>query len=493
MIAYEQYLELRSKIAAYQLALTTLHWDGATVAPKQGAAYRSQKMGILSGEMFSIMTDEKTISLLREALSESLDDVQLKEVKQSLKNILDVVNVPKETYIEFVTLQNEAEHIWEQAKSRNDYAMFKPYLKKLIEMTKNMLSYRNSSLSVYEQLLDDFEEGMRITDYDAFFNEIKEKLVPFISKLLDTKLTAPAFLNAHVSEDEQRRLIDYLAQVLEYDLESGTIAKSIHPFSSHFSNHDNRVTVRYLKNQMTSSIFAFIHEVGHATYNSQVTPAFEGLTVSQSMTYGLHESQSRLFENLIGKTKAFWQPHYEHIQTIISALKNVSLDKFIIGINYVEQSFIRVEADELTYPLHIMLRYELEKALFEGSLSVDELPNEWNNKFKEYLNLDITNDEHGVLQDVHWSGAAFGYFPTYALGSAYGAMFFEAMNEAINVEEALLNNNFKVIKNWLRENIHHFGGLYNGKDLIRKICLKPFSAQSYIDGLITKYSALYQL
>lgn len=493
MSAYEQYLSLRSKIAAYQLALATLHWDGSTIAPKQGASYRAQTMGILSGEMFSIMTDEKTISILKEASLENLDDVQRKEVTQSLKNILDVVNVPKETYIEFVSLQSEAEHVWEQAKAKNDYGMFKPYLQKLIDMTKQIVSYRDSSLSAYEQLLDDFEEGMITTDYDAFFNEVKEKLVPFIAKVLNTKLPAPAFLSATVSEDEQRALIDYLALVLDYSLETGAIAKSIHPFSSHFSANDNRVTVRYLTNQMTSSIFAFIHEVGHATYNGQVNPAFEGLTVSQSMTYGLHESQSRLLENLIGKTKAFWQPHYEHVQSIVNVLKDVSLDEFIFGINYVEQSLIRVEADELTYPLHVLLRYELEKALFEGSLSVDDLPSVWSKKFKEYLALDVPSDDQGVLQDVHWSGAAFGYFPTYALGSAYGAMFFDAMNETINVEEALLNNNFKVIKAWLKENIHQYGGLYNGKDLIQKVCQKPFKAQSYVDGLIAKYSALYKL
>jgi carboxypeptidase Taq len=244
---------------------------------------------------------------------------------------------------------------------------------------------------------------------------------------------------------------------------------------------------------MTSSIFAFIHEVGHATYNGQVNPEFEGLTISQSMTYGLHESQSRLFENLVGKSYAFWKPHYEHVQELVSVLKDVSLDEFIFGINFVEQSFIRVEADELTYPLHIMLRYELEKALFEGTLSVDDLPTVWNEKFKAYLNLDVTGDDHGVLQDVHWSGAAFGYFPTYALGSAYGAMFFEAMSKELNVEELLLNNDFKTIKAWLKENIHQYGGLYNGKDLIEKVCHKPFDASAYVDGLIAKYSALYNL
>lgn len=493
MSAYEQYTQLRSKIAAYQLALATLHWDGATIAPKAGASYRAQKMGVLSGEMFSIMTDPSAIALLKAALEEPLNDVQKKEIKQSLKNVLDIVNVPKETYIEFVTLQSEAEHIWEVAKSKNDYGMFKPYLAKLIEMTKLIVSFRDSTLSPYEQLLDDFEEGMRTSDYDAFFNEVRSKLVPFIKQVLDTQKPAPAFLSAYVSEEEQKKLIDYLAPVLDYSLETGAIAKSVHPFSSHFSAHDNRVTVRYLTEQMTSSIFAFIHEVGHATYNGQVNPEFEGLTISQSMTYGLHESQSRLLENLVGKSYAFWKPHYEHVQGMVSVLRDVSLDEFIFGINYVEQSFIRVEADELTYPLHIMLRYELEKALFEGTLTVEDLPSVWNEKFKAYLNLDVTSDDHGVLQDVHWSGAAFGYFPTYALGSAYGAMFFEAMKKELNVEELLLNNDFKTIKAWLKENIHQYGGLYNGKDLIEKVCQKPFDASAYVDGLIAKYSALYNL
>jgi carboxypeptidase Taq len=490
---YEQYLQLRSKIAAYQLALATLHWDGATIAPKAGASYRAQKMGVLSGEMFSIMTDPSFIQILNDALEESLNDVQRKEIKQSLKNVLDIVNVPKETYIEFVTLQSEAEHIWEVAKSKNDYQMFKPYLSKLIEMSKIIVSFRDSKLDPYEQLLDDFEENMRSSDYDAFFNEVREKLVPFIQKVLNSEKPAPAFLSAYVSEDEQKKLIDYLAPVFDYSLDTGAIAKSVHPFSSHFSAHDNRVTVRYLTNQMTSSVFAFIHEVGHATYNGQVNSEFEGLTIAQSMTYGLHESQSRLFENLVGKSYAFWKPHYENVQNIVSVLKNVTLDEFIFGINYVEQSFIRVEADELTYPLHIMLRYELEKALFDGTLSVDDLPQVWNEKFKAYLNLDVLSDDHGVLQDVHWSGAAFGYFPTYALGSAYGAMFFEAMGHDIDVEAMLLNNDFKSIKTWLKENIHQYGGLYNGKELIEKVCKKPFSAHAYVEGLITKYSKLFQL
>jgi carboxypeptidase Taq len=493
MSAYEQYTQIRSKIAAYQLALATLHWDGATIAPKAGASYRAQKVGVLSGEMFSIMTDPSTIQILKDALEESLDDVQHKEIKQSLKNVLDIVNVPKETYVEFVTLQSEAEHIWEVAKSKNDYEMFKPYLSKLIDMTKVIVSFRDSKLDPYEQLLDDFEESMRSTDYDAFFSEIRDKLVPFIQKVLHAQKPAPAFISAYVSEEEQKKLIDYLAPVFDYSLETGAIAKSVHPFSSHFSAHDNRVTVRYLTNQMTSSIFAFIHEVGHATYNGQVNPEFEGLTISQSMTYGLHESQSRLFENLVGKSYAFWKPHYENVQKIVSVLKDVTLDEFVFGINYVEQSFIRVEADELTYPLHIMLRYELEKALFDGSLSVDDLPKVWNEKFKAYLDLDVPSDDHGVLQDVHWSGAAFGYFPTYALGSAYGAMFFEAMSQELDVENLLLNNDFKSIKAWLKENVHQYGGLYTGKELIEKVCKKPFSAKAYVEGLISKYSKLYQL
>lgn len=493
MSAYSQYLEKRSKIAAYQLALATLHWDGATIAPKAGAHYRAQKMGILSGEMFSIITDEATITTLEHALKENLTFTQRREIELSLKQVKDIVNVPKQTYIDFVTLTNEAEHIWEIAKAKSDYGLFKPYLEKLIAMSKVIVSYRESALPVYEQLLGDFEEGMGIADYDAFFNEIKEKLVPFIAKIINLATPAPAFLSAYVSEEAQKQVISYLATVFNYSLETGAIAKSVHPFSSHFSANDNRVTVRYLTHQMTSSIFAFIHEVGHATYNGQVNPEFEGLTLANSMTFGLHESQSRLFENLIGKTKAFWEPHYEHIQSLVPALNNVTLDEFIFGINFVERSYIRVEADELTYPLHVLLRYELEKALFEGSLHVDDLPQAWNEKMKEYLNLQVTSDDHGVLQDTHWSGAAFGYFPTYALGSAYGAMFFETLQASIDVEKALLENNFIIIKEYLKENIHTYGGLYNGKALINKVCSKPFSADAYVDGLIKKYSKLYNL
>jgi len=493
----EQYLkdhkDYQEKVAAYTLALTTLNWDAYTIAPKQGAAYRNKSAAFLSGELFSIMTDPKVIDRLEAMAQFDYDEVTNREIAQMKKEIDKTRFIPKDVYVAYNNLVLSANDVWEQAKATSNYDLFKPVLKQLIDQTKVVVSYRKDPRTVYEQLLDDYETNMGTKEYDAFFDQLRTEIVPLIHQIKAQNSKRPAWLSEKVPLDQQAKVVERLAKFLDYSKESGQISLSVHPFSQDFSAHDNRVTVRYLENNFTSSIFALIHEVGHATYNGQVNEDYDGRFIRKSMTFGLHESQSRLLENNLGRSKAFWTSFYPEVVEMIPLLKKVSLDDFIAGINHVEPSLIRIEADELTYPLHVMVRYEIEKGLFNGSLDVENLDQVWADKIEEYLGVRPANASEGVLQDVHWSGAMFGYFPTYALGSAYSAQWMKAIRQDINVEEALRTNQFKQIKQWLKDHIHTHGGVYTPQELLTSVTGEPFNPQYYIEYLKNKVKMFYPL
>ncbi len=491
--ALQEHKAYQEKVAAYTLALTTINWDAYTIAPKQGAAYRNKMAAFLSGELFSITTDPKVIERLEVMSKFDYDEVTNREIAQMKKEIDKTRYIPKDVYVAYNNLVLSANDIWEEAKSKSNYELFKPILKQLIEQTKVIVSYRKDPRPVYEQLLDDYETNMGIKAYDAFFDRLRTQIVPLIHQIKNRNRQRPAWLSAKVPLDQQAKVVERLAKFLDYSKGSGQISLSVHPFSQDFSAHDNRVTVRYLENNFTSSIFALIHEVGHATYNGQVNETYDGRYIRKSMTYGLHESQSRLLENNLGRSKAFWSSFYPEVIEMIPLLKTVSVDEFIAGINYVEPSLIRIEADELTYPLHVMVRYEIEKELFNGSLDVEKLDEVWADKMEEYLGVRPANASEGVLQDVHWSGAMFGYFPTYALGSAYSAQWMKALRKDVDVEESLSSNQFTLIKKWLKENIHTHGGVYEPKELLTSVTGEPFNPQYYIDYLKEKVSTFYKM
>jgi carboxypeptidase Taq len=488
-----KYNEISEKISAYRLALTTLNWDSSTIAPKKGASYRNKMAALLSGELFSIQTSDEYIALIDDLSKETLDDVTAREIRL-IKNNLDKARyIPKEVFIEYAQLTRDAENVWEKARDDHDYEPFKPYLKKLIEMTKKVISYRKDDRPVYDQLIDDFETGITLADYDVFFKKLKEEIVPFLHKIIDKKIPEPTWLTRDVPIEQQRKVVDILMEYLNYDKESGYIGESAHPFSSHFSIHDNRVTVRYHQDMFTSSIFALIHEVGHATYNGQVDEDYQGRAIADSMTYGMHESQSRLYENMVGRSRAFWSSIYPKVQSVVDALHDVTLDDFILGINHVALSLIRIEADELTYPLHIMVRYEIEQGLFDGTYDVEGLDQVWSDKYEEYLGIRPPHNGLGILQDIHWSGGAFGYFPTYALGSAYSAQWMMAMQKDIDVDHCLENNDFRAVNEWLKQHVHRHGGVYEPNELLFAVTGENFNPQYYVDYLKDKYSKLYDI
>ncbi|MBE0700357.1 MAG: carboxypeptidase M32, partial [Acholeplasmataceae bacterium] len=337
---------------------------------------------------------------------------------------------------------------------------------------------------------DMYEEGFGIKEYDVFFDSLREELVPFVLSATQNKLKFNRKLTKSIyPADKQEAFSKYLIEVFGYDLNHGVLKESTHPFTSGVSSMDTRITTHYYEDNITSSIFSTIHEMGHAIYEMQNNPKYDDTFLHGGSSLGMHESQSRMMENMIGRSYAFWKNHYPKlVEMFPKQFKDIPLDEFYRFINQAKRSLIRVEADELTYSLHVMVRYELEKSLINGKLKVRDLPKKWRQLMAQYVGIRPKTDREGVLQDIHWSFGSFGYFPTYALGSAYAAQIYQAMNKEIDIEKAIEENNLSRIKSWLKEHIHQFGQSKTPKELLLIATKEPFNPNYYIDYLKGKFN-----
>lgn len=495
MELFDQFKAIQKKQKAFALVLGIASWDSNTEAPKDCFPYRSEMLSIISGESFSIGTSDtykEVVNGLMERLDE-LDDMQQKEIKKAKKNLDKIAKIPKEEYIEYSKLVNMAQRVWEDAKEQDDYELFKPYLQKIIQAKKKQVAYRGDTDNPYNVLLDDFEEGMDMEQYDAFFDTIKKDLVPFVKEILDQKTNRDeTFITTMYPKAKQKEFVEYLMNVFNYNFDRGLLKESVHPFTWNTHSKDVRFTVRYLENYVFSSIFAGIHELGHAIYEQQVDESLDMTNLKSGASMGMHESQSRFYENIIGRSKVFWEVHYDHLKTLFpKQLNDVDIEMFYEGINRVEESMTRVEADELTYPLHILIRYEIERMIFNDNIDLDTLPDIWNQKMREYLNIEPKTDAEGILQDVHWSGGMFGYFPTYALGSAYAAQIYYTMINDIDFEALIKDNNIEKINQWLQEKIHRFGSSKKPREILKDVTGEDFNPKYYVRFLKEKYSEIY--
>lgn len=481
--------------SAYQMALSVIGVDKMTIAPRGGDAYRDERIAYLSGELYSLRTDPEMLEILKELKDETSIDYPIqRQCKLYYESAMKELVIPKDEFVAFNKLANESYGAWLEAKGKSDYSLFEPYLKKIIEAKKKMYSYRQSDEVLYNQMLDDFEPGMNMEKYDVFFNAVKERLVPLIQKVQAAPQIKDDFLYEHYDVESQKKFMDDLLVYLHFDKDWGYQNETEHPFTSWVCENDCRITTKYLENDVISAIFSSIHEAGHATYEHQCSPICDGNILSEGISSGMHESQSRFCENYLGRTKAFWTTNYPKLQkTFPEQLGNVTLDEFVNAVNVAKPGFIRTEADELTYPLHIYIRYEIEKGLFNGTYTTEGLNEVWNKMYKEVLGLDVPGDKEGILQDVHWSDGSFGYFPTYALGSAYGAQFLEAMKKDIDVEKALAEGHYEIPLGWLKEHIHQYGFLYDPSEIMVKATGKEFDVNLYLDYLEDKYTKLYHL
>lgn len=495
MQTWDRFKAIQKKLKAYSLALNIASWDSNTEAPKKCFPYRAEMLSIISGESFALETSPEYVGAV-EAMYEARENLSAQdreEVIQAKRTLDKILKIPKDVYTDYVKLLNMSQRIWEDAKENDDYDLFKPYLEKIVATQKQLVTYRHDTSDPYNVLLDDFEAGMSMEKYDAFFDAIKTELVPFVKEVLAARPNKkPAFIEAFYDKADQKRFVEKLMAIFQYDTDRGLLKESVHPFTWNTHSQDVRFTVRYLENFVFSSIFAAIHELGHALYEMNIAEALDTTNLNTGTSMGIHESQSRFYENIIGRDKAFWSKHYQALQDMFpKQLSDVSLDDFYLGINWVEESCIRVEADELTYPLHILIRYEMERAIFNDGIDVETLPKLWNHKMKTYLNIEPSTASEGILQDVHWSGGAFGYFPTYALGSAYAAQFYDTMQKDLDFTALLEAGDLKPINDWLKDKIHQFGKLKSPEQLLLDVTGEPFNPQYYIRYLKEKYRALY--
>ena len=489
------YKETRKKILAYEYFIWLYSWDSETEAPKLSSQYSSKQFEVIYEEAYKHESDPayiEAIEYLYEHLN-ALDEQDFKvEIKKAHKNLRMIKKVPKDEYLAYGSLIQQAPAIWAKAREADDFEIFAPTLEKIITANRKLVKYlETDDLKGYDVLLDMYEEGFTTKTYDEFFQVIKDELVPFVAEVtkrkkqrFSRKMTKGVF-----PRDKQDEFSRYLMDVFGYDQDRAVLKESVHPFTSGESSFDTRITTHYHEDNFVSSIFSTIHEMGHAIYELQNDPKYDDTFLHGGTSLGIHESQSRMFENMIGRSFAFWQVHYPKLQSLFpKQLKDTSVTDFYHYINQAQKSLIRIEADELTYSLHVLVRYELEKLMINGKIKVRDLPKKWNSLMTKYVGKRPTSDSVGILQDVHWSHGSIGYFPTYALGSAYAAQIYASMNRDFNVEEAINRQDHQIINEWLKKHIHQYGMSKSPKEILQIATKENFKPSYYIEYLKRKYS-----
>ncbi len=494
--AYDWLQPYLERAMAYQTALLLLEWDNETLAPPKAGSYTAPMQGALSQAYQEIMTGDEVRRLLDECGKETdLDEVEQAIVREANEEFEQLRCIPPQEYRDYQELIAESARVWARAKKEQDFDVFAPTLEQVISYQKKFASYRaKDGQKLYDVMLDYYEKGFNMEKLDEFFGLIRRELVPFLHKVLESKAEIKDdFLTGDYDEKAQRRLAEFLAEYVGFDFDKGVLAVSAHPFTTNLHNHDVRMTTHY-SDRVDSSLFSVIHESGHAVYEMGIDDRLTQTLVGQGASMGMHESQSRFFENIIGRNAGFWIPIYERVQDFFPRqLGNISRDQFVRAVNKVQPGLIRTEADELTYSLHVLVRYELEKMLIEEDLDVKELPKLWADKYEEYLGIRPENAAEGVLQDIHWAQGSFGYFPSYALGSAFAAQMFDYMKKHMDFQRLLENGEIHVIREYLRQHIHRFGKVKTSRKLLKEMTGEDFNPGYYVDYLKEKYGALYQI
>ncbi|NEU31295.1 carboxypeptidase M32 [bacterium LRH843] len=493
-----KFRQLVKKIENYKEALSVLAWDSRTGAPKKGMAQRSEVIGTLSAEVFALSTSEEMIQYLNELRQDrvykQLSEITQKTVDECYKDYERNAKIPKDEYKEYVMLQSQSETLWEEAKEKADFELFRPNLEKLVAFKKKFIGYWGYEQHPYNTLLDDYEPGVFVDTLDKVFGDLRDQLIPLVKGVTEsTHKPKTDFLFKRFPKENQKALSLDLLKEIGYDFEAGRLDETVHPFAIGINPNDVRITTKYNEHDFRVSLFGTIHECGHALYEQNISQDLIGTPLCDGTSMGIHESQSLFWEKFVGQNYEFWVRNYHLVRKHTSQFDDVSLDDFYFAVNEAKPSLIRIESDELTYCLHIIIRYELEKALMEDKLTVKELPQAWNEKMEEYLGVHPSHDGEGVLQDVHWSFGAFGYFPSYALGYIYAAQIKEAMiHDLPNFEELVHNGNFTLIREWLTSHIHQYGKLKQPAEIIKNITGKGIDAAPLVRYLTEKYRRLYQ-
>lgn len=496
----KKFLNYLKKISSYEEALGLMFWDLRTGAPKKGAFGRSEAIGTLSEAVFHMSVSDEMRHYIDVLSSEEakavVSPITRKAVEEAKKDYELNKKIPREEYRDYVILRSKAETVWEEAKPKGDFAMFSPYLKEIIDYKRRFVEYWGYKGHKYNTLLDQYEPGVTVDVIDRVFGELRDAIVSLLQEIQESgREPEQSFLFFPFPKEKQRAFSLEILKEIGYDFEAGRLDETLHPFATGLNIGDVRITTKYDENDFRTAIFGTIHEGGHALYEQNISQDLAGTNLCSGTSMGIHESQSLFWEKFIGKNRSFWKRHFSTFKKYAGNMfHDISLDAFYRAINVVRPSLIRIEADEMTYPLHIIVRYEIEKEIFSGNLEVDDLPAVWNEKMKTYLGVTPRHDGEGVLQDVHWSGGSFGYFPSYALGYIYAAQIKEALlKEISDFDLHLEEGNFAVIRRWLTKHIHQYGKMKKPVELLRDITGGGLNARPLIHYLEEKYRNIYQI
>ena len=496
----QELIELKKEIEhirKYSHAIAILSYDFETACPKEGYEDQSQIMDFFSNESFKLLNSDKMKKLivdLYEKKQQIENELDKKLVEKLYKNYLKKKNMTSEFNLEMNQCLSKAGISWLKAKKANDFSLFKSNLKKVVEVTKKEVSLREKKFdNIYDNMLDDCEEGILTSDLDPFFETLKVGVIDLLSKIKSsTHKIRDDFLRRKIPLYKQQEFSNYLLKLNGFDLNRGYIGQSEHPFTSPISKDDTRLTTHYYEDMVISSMYSVIHEGGHGLLMQNERAVDFKHFINNSVTNGMHESVSRFYENIIGRSREYIELIYpKFIQIFKDEFSDVTSNELYEAVNIVKPSLIRTEADEVTYSLHIIIRYEIEKKLVNGNLSIEAVKDEWNRLYKEYLGVKVPSDSLGILQDIHWT-SGFGYFPSYSLGNAYNAMYTKKINEAMNLKEEIKKGNLKKINKWMSDNVFYYANILPPKEWLFKITGRELTASDYLEYLNAKYKEIYK-
>lgn len=496
--AYAQLVKSVQEIALLQSVGSLLHWDEQTQMPPRAAEHRAAQSSLvarMAHEQFvsprigGLLSSVEGSDLVADSGSEPAANVR--EIRRSYDRARKIPSSLVEEMTRTAVLSQQA---WAEARRKSEFVLFAPWLAKTLDLKRQEADCIGYSGERYDALLDDYEPGETAERLRGVFEELRGPLVGLVQRIIASPRRAPVeVLEGHFPAGAQHRFAKEMAQKIGFDFQAGRLDTSVHPFCSGLGPGDTRITTRYDERHFAGAFFGVLHETGHALYDQGLPAAHFGTPLADAISLGIHESQSRLWENFVGRSRPFWRHFFPPAaEAFPGSLGGVDQNAWLFAINHVQPSFIRTESDEVTYNLHILLRFELEPKLLDGELKPEDLPSVWNERMQHYLGILPPDDSHGCLQDIHWSAGLIGYFPTYTLGNLYAAQFYEAANRAIpDLPEQFAHGEFGTLLSWLRENIHKHGKRYRASDLVMKVTGQKLSASPLLRHLEAKASEFY--
>ncbi len=501
MSAQAVYDELKSKMKEMSLIASSasiLHWDQQTYMPPKGAQFRADQLGAISSLTHEMFTDPKVGDMIKEVADSDLakgDTPEAANIRELKHDYDKATKLPTELVKKLTETTAMAHQEWAEARKKSDFKMFLPWLEKVLDLSKQKAEAYGYEGEPYNALLDDYEPGATVDQIADVFENLRKELVTLLEKIQNApKKPDVSIVEREYDVDRQKVFGEAVAAALGFDFSAGRLDITTHPFCTGIGYGDTRILTRYNPNRLNDALFGTMHEAGHGLYEAGIDKKNNfGMPMGESVSLGIHESQSRMWENQVGRSKPFWKYFFPQAQRLFrSSLADVKLDDFYGAINNVTPSYIRVEADECTYNLHILLRFEIERALLTGDLKPADAADVWRENFKKYFGIEVDKDSNGVLQDVHWSAGLIGYFPTYTLGNLYSAMFFaKAKEDMPDLHDQFENGKFVNLREWLRDNIHIHGRRYRANALCEKVTGKPLDYKPLVEYMNKKYSEIY--